>query len=319
MKLNSALPLILLFLCIGNLQAQSSRDHTFSKDSNRLIAAQNYDYVVAYKMVKEEYVDSTVTASIKIETEQFKNAAAEVRRENRAVRAIQAKIKAENNVKVDPFVADLSRLKKNVNEFLLSQSGYDAKKHLLIKSQKISDTYGLGYLLYADNNINSKFKTKFFVLSKNKVALKIHLKKIASKIKAVEAPPAPARKNYDGELNSAKQKLKSAKERLNKTNRYNVIPGKTSVERYAEVKLGDRVFKPENVIVGNFEVLSEYYITRDENSDLRMVSVQDAQRDKLTNQDFVHNSKFIVIKKKFSNETYLVHKKFILEQYAYGK
>ncbi len=51
-----------------------------------------------------------------------------------------------------------------------------------------------------------------------------------------------------------------------------------------------------------------------------MLWTEDAQRDKLlTNQDLVHKNKFISIKKMFSEETYLVHKNFMLEQYAYGK
>lgn len=320
MRLNSALPLLMIFLFISNLQAQSSSDYTFSKDINSLIAKKNYNNVIAYSVISKQYVDSTTTASTKVESEAYKNASAEVRRRNRAVRAVQTKIKEEESKNsVDPFVTDLNKLKSNINSFLTSQSGFESNKQLLIDSQKISDTYGLGYLLYADSNINSKFKTKFFVLSKNKVALKIHLRKVAAKIKAVETPAPPAKKNYDAELNSAKQKLKTAKDRLNNTKRYDIIPGETSVQRYAEVELGDRIFKPENVIIGNFEIISEYYIVRDERANLKMVSAEDAQQDKLINQDFVHESKFIYVKNKFSKETYLVHNGFMLEQYAYTK
>ena len=59
---------------------------------------------------------------------------------------------------------------------------------MLVKAQVISSENNLGYFIYADSEINPKLKSKFFVLSMNKMDLKIHLKTVDPEKAPVDDP-----------------------------------------------------------------------------------------------------------------------------------
>ena len=82
--------------------------------------------------------------------------------------------------------SEVIEIKKLVESFLNSTKPYEIKKSKLIKAQKLALQHNVNELIYADSQINSQFKSKFFVLQLNKVDLKVHLKKISWRLDQME-------------------------------------------------------------------------------------------------------------------------------------
>lgn len=301
-----------LFLCC-NIQAQNSNNYIFEQELNGLIAKTLGRSLTVFEISNKQYVDTiqtTKASSIKKVSDEYKQVSAMVSKAEKEYEDAKAK-----NALINKQNVELNTLLKNVNTFLQSKDVFDSKKQLLIDAQKISDKYKLGHLLYADANINTKYKSKFFVLSRNKLNLKIYLKKLIVKLKASIKPV----KSIDN--SEQERRLKSVKERLKRTKKYYYIKsaGEATVNRYAEMSLGKRVYKPENVIVGRYIGMGEYYLIEGNDTDIDMVSVSDAKMKKIKKEDFIFQKKFTVLKDQYSNKSYLVINDFLSQYSVYSK
>ena len=171
-----------------------------------------------------------------------------------------------------------------------------------------------GLFTYADSEINPKLKSKFFVLSMNKMDLKIHLKKVIWKMDAVK--PEPENSN---ELQN--ENLKVAREKLQSTNKYEVIKNGPSTESYNVLALGTDVVEPEKKVSGYFKVLGEYYVVNSEKEGTNieeLVTVKEAQKKKVKEEDLVFAISVMLIQNIVDKTKYVVSPGFI-DQYALNK
>ena len=249
------IPFFLFLACIS-LQAQNNNtDFIFTKELNSAYRSKAGSKFSVLKVVKTTTIDSTTTPTKKTLSKSYLEALALYRRAKKDSIAFSEANKRKSNNK-----NEIAKVKNNINAFLKSTDDFQAKKHLLIEAQKISNKYGKNYLIYADAEINTANKSKFFVLSKNKLDLKIHLKRLLPKINITST-------NNNDIASSSKEnadvlnRLKLAKNKLRNTEKYTITPGTTTINKSSELKLDTFVFKPEDIIIGNFSNLGKHYIS----------------------------------------------------------
>ena len=112
-------------------------------------------------------------------------------------------------------------------------------------------------------------------------------------------------------------RLRAAKRILKKTKKYEFVPSKTIVQEHENFKMRRSIFKPQNIVVGQFKYIGSYYVTNgaDGYADRDLISVADAEQHKLTTEHFLLDNVFEVIQNVETNTIYMVYPDF-LEKYA---
>lgn len=163
-----------------------------------------------------------------------------------------AAIEKLNLLKIDSiseikFIAEYDRYMEMVKTFNSSDERYNKKKHLLIDAQNFFDENGFSYLVYADDNINSKNKSKFNVWKSNETQFKYKLRNEIGKI-SMHAP----KNKSDNLLKQHKAKLARIKPILSR------IELDTLTSRKAFI-LSDTVGNVAN-LSGRYKQFGKYYI-----------------------------------------------------------
>ncbi len=156
--------------------------------------------------VKKESVSFEKKEKLKRESTQYLNA---IDKLNMLVKD-STSISETHSKKLTKF-NQLNKVKDLINSFLKSVKPYELKKEKLIEAQKIADTYQESLLIYADDKINSKNKSKFFVLQLKSLDLKIHLKKIIWKVDASNKKPENLNNENFKNIEKHRNDLKSIK------------------------------------------------------------------------------------------------------------
>ncbi|WP_029209565.1 hypothetical protein [Aquimarina agarilytica] len=150
---------------------------------------------------------------------------------------------------LDKFT-QLNKVKTLINDFLNSTKPYELKKGKLIEAQKIADTHHKDLLIYADNNINTKNKSNFFVLQLKSLDLKIHLKKVIWKVDASNKKPENSNNEDFKNIEKHRNNLKSIKKF-----EYYYGPSKKSTRN--ALVLNEKIEKL-TTIKGEFKVVNDY-------------------------------------------------------------
>jgi hypothetical protein len=120
------------------------------------------------------------------------------------------------------------------------------------------------------------------------------------------------------ELNAADihNRLRTAERVLKNTKKYEIVPSKIIIQKHEDLKMRRSIFKPQNIVVGKFKYLGEYYVTNsfDGYKERYLISIADAKKNKLTNEHFFLDKVFKVIQNVKTNVIYMVYPDF-LEKY----
>lgn len=125
--------------------------------------------------------------------------------------------------------------------------------------------------------------------------------------------PKVAKKLKIAEVNN---RLKTAKRILENTEKYELVPSEIVLEKREDLKMRRSIFKPQNILNGKFQCLGAYYVTRgfDGYPERTLISVADAQKNKLTKKHFLLDNTFQLIQNVKTNVIYMVYPDF-LEKY----
>ncbi len=112
-------------------------------------------------------------------------------------------------------------------------------------------------------------------------------------------------------------RLRIAKRGLKNTKKYETVPSKVIVKKFDALKIRRTIFKPENVIIGEFKRLGSYYIANGTKGYIRrsLITTADVKKNKLTIDNFLIDSVFEVIQNIETKTIYMVYPDF-LEKYA---
>lgn len=302
-----ALLFIFLTTIVYSIQGQNIT-YEFNASLNKLISKKNNESPIAYH-VKNKKVSKKVQSRQKRESLLYKNTlkALEIAKTDSINNAVKEKEKlARYN--------ELNNIKGIINNFISSPKSYEAKKQKLVKAQKIASKYNLDVLVYADSDINSKNKSKFFMLKLNSLDLKIHLKKVLKKIESQNIKPDFIPFNNSNAIKKAKNQLKNTK-------RYEFINGPLKTKIKNTLVLDNEVENPDLSINGTFEDLGEYYVLQNKiNNQVieELISIKKAKLLNLKKESFVFQVPATLIKKKDNGTTYLVASGF-LNEYSVSK
>ncbi|WP_346881484.1 hypothetical protein [uncultured Algibacter sp.] len=293
------------------LQGQNNSSFVFNSKINEIVYERSNDADYSIFNFNIETFSKSVETNIKVTSPAYRKASALLKK------AVEDSIAANDQKKVIfKQKSETALIEANINKYLTSKDGYESKKQFLKKAQKISDKYGLKHLIYADAQVNSKFKSKFFVLSANALDLKIHLKKELPKIRqsvaSIKAPKVDNTAIYN--------RINSSRAKLVKTKKYITIAGKPKVTSYDILMVKELVKRPHLIFIGNYRNLGKYYIAKLGNAykEGQLVSVLEAQRAKLSEKDFLYKEAFVYLQPIGAKGNYLVEPKF-LEDYAVNK
>jgi len=293
--------------CFNVIVAQQSDVIEFTSTVNTMVNDSNPGLFYAFEVNKMETTETVVeTPAERVANPEYSKLAAKVKQ----LEAEYSKAKSKNDVVVAKN-SEMAELENVVGQYLNSTKPFVEKKVLLKKAQIISDKHKYNYQLYADEKINTKFKTKFFILSKNKIELKIHVKRQYAKIKS-SLKKAPVE-----DISPIKKRLDLMKYELRKTDKYSVAEAQTQTKKSIDYKLGNKLSKPHKIIFGQYKTASEYYLTRASNG-FKMLSVADYNNDKESNK-LASKTKFTLINATKSNKSYLITSDLINEYSGYSK
>lgn len=309
-KIMKTINIIFLVLFVSlKIQSQNYSELIFDEQFNALITERLGYAPTVFEVVNKEYKTTTKTASKKL-SQAYIDAVQEVKNAENDSANVALKIasRLEKSNEID-------RLRNYIDNFLKSNEPYELKKEVLKNAQKISTKYSLGYLIYADSEVNSHFKSKFFDLSMDKLDLKVHLNKIIWDIDT----------NQKSELESfsfeeANSKLTEAREHLAKINRFDITEGVKNVDDYNVLTLGDDVVNPEKEIYGHYETLGEYYVVTGvkEYKPEQLVPAKEIEKKQIQKENLVFEIPIVLIQHSITKSNYLVSPEF-LDQYAINR
>ncbi|WP_282135878.1 hypothetical protein [Seonamhaeicola maritimus] len=115
-------------------------------------------------------------------------------------------------------------------------------------------------------------------------------------------------------------RLRTAERVLKNTKKYEIIPSNIIFQKHEDLKMRRSIFKPQNIVVGKFKYLGEYYVTKDSDGykERNLISVANAQKNRLTNEQFFLQNVFQVIQNVRTNVIYMVYPDF-LQKYPINK
>ncbi len=137
--------------------------------------------------------------------------------------------------------------------------------------------------------------------------------KIAELKKASKYTPEIAKKLNETDVNN---RLSIAKRSLKNAKKYDTVPSTIILEKHDVLKIRRSVFKPQNVIIGDFKRLGAYYVTKniDGYNERSLIPVADAKKRNLTKEHFLFGDKFELIQNIQTEVIYMVYPDF-LEKY----
>lgn len=115
---------------------------------------------------------------------------------------------------------------------------------------------------------------------------------------------------------AVKNRLETAERILQRTKKYEVIPGRVVVEEHEDLIMRRSIFKPQDILIGKFKYLGAYYVTngKDGYTERGLISVAEAKQRALTEEQLFLNNDFHVIQNLETNMIYMVYPDF-LEKY----
>ncbi|TWO33006.1 hypothetical protein E1J38_009100 [Seonamhaeicola sediminis] len=120
------------------------------------------------------------------------------------------------------------------------------------------------------------------------------------------------------ELNAEEinNRLRTASRILKNTKKYELVSSKIVLQKQEDLKMRRSIFKPQNIIIGKFKYLGSYYVAKgfDGYSERSLISVTDAQKNKLTKEHFLLDTVFQLIQNVKTKVLYIVYTDF-LEKY----
>lgn len=289
-----AMPLIaLLFFYSINVKSQNSNGIAVTNQSHRLISVKSNTSPAIFQVNNKKY-KATVNTSRKKMTNEYKYAL------ERFNLALMDSIEASRNGTSSVFKKEaLEEISMYINNFLESKEDYEFKKEALMDAQKISNKYSFGYLLYADDETNTHYEDKFFILSNKKSEMKSYLKRILDRVES-DMDRMSIREN---------NKLEQARKKLNAIKKYEIIEGGANVKNYSMYTLGSALPNPGKVISGNFETLGRYYVLKNGVKGYmpnQLVSAIDVRAKKINKTNFLFKNSSVLVKNRNTNETFLV-------------
>ncbi len=290
--------LITCFFVFYAANAQKKTDYVLTENLNKKYIERVGNQFTAQKVIKNISYDTLIKSGSKTRSKDYNVALLEVE----SAKEVISKIKKENSVLLSRNI-ELKKVKSNIVSFLNSNKDFDSKKQLLVEAQRISDKYNLNHSLYADNEINSKFKAKFFVLSKKSIELKIYLKRILSNIN-------PELKEVKS-LEIAEANLVKAETALKSTKKYIIRPGKKQIKTKMTYQVKSFVFKPELALIGNFSEIGSYYLKPELESENRLISIIEAEKKGFSAKDFQFGKTYVLIENVNDQKLYLVSSDYI--------
>ncbi|NMH88268.1 hypothetical protein [Flavivirga algicola] len=137
--------------------------------------------------------------------------------------------------------------------------------------------------------------------------------KIAKLKKESRYTPEIAKELDETDVND---RLRIARRSLKSVKKYETVPSEIIVKKYDELKIRRSIFKPQNVIVGEFKYLGSYHVTKaiDGYNERSLISVAEAKKNKLTKDHFLFGDVFEVIQNVQTEVIYMVYPDF-LEKY----
>lgn len=208
----------------------------------------------------------------------------------------------------------INLIPEKINEFLTSNKPFAIKKRILKQAQILADKHNVKENIYGDQTTNPSFKSRFLVYSLEKIELKIHLKRIVSRIKSTNIKPDPFDKNIIPELEILREKLKKTKPFI-----YSNGPLKKSFSNV--LSLGNKIEKVDD-LTGDFKILDEFYIIKKDISKKfkkgQLITVVQAKAQNLNYSDIVDTNSIYVIESigQSISKKYTVDKRFF-KNYGY--
>ena len=125
--------------------------------------------------------------------------------------------------------------------------------------------------------------------------------------------PEMANNLNEAEVNN---RLRIARRALKNAEKYEIVPGKVEDETYYKLKIKRNIFKPQHVIIGDFESLGLFYVTKsiEGNNENDLITVVEAKKRKLTSESFLFKNEYAVIQNIKTKVIYMVFPDF-LEKY----
>ncbi len=297
------LAIVFLFICCFKGFCQS-----YSYDFNRklitLISEKNNEIPTVFEVKKKE-LTTKISSKRKVESDIYKQSMLDL---DLAIKDSLSVVK-ENKDRLEQY-NQINEIKILINQFIASKEPYELKKLQLVKAQNIAVKTQSNYLIYADDKINPKHKTKYFVLRKRVLDLKVHLKKIVWKIENTNVKPNLIELEEKEKINQIKTKLKSTKQ-------YEYINGPIKSKKKTLLALGKEITSPNKVIDGQFMGLGEYYVVLRKHAGKayeELVSVEEINPSK-TKEQLVFPISASLIKKRETGSLYLVATGF-LDEYS---
>ena len=261
-----------------------------------------------YAVVEKEYVFNYEPVSEKFHN----NAYAEINKEINYL--VKDSVQKENvfNGELEKFT-EVMKIKTLINEFLGSKEAYEFKKNKLVTAQNIASKYKLNHLIYADDNINTNYKSKFFMLKLNNLDMKVHLKRIVWDLEKINlvSPVKNSSETINGRLKQLRKKKKAI-------GPYNVII--TNKEPKYKTSLTTATKVDVKNFKGKFQHLGVYYTIKNNYKDMfkkgMLVDSKTAKEYNLINKGYTGVAKQMLLET--TNNKKFVSPINFIEQYAFS-
>lgn len=225
-------------------------------------------------------------------------------------------IAAENahQSKIRDF-AEVSKIKTLIEGFLTSGKPYELKKNDLIEAQNLADTHGVKELIYADAQVNSAQKSKFFVLQLNKLDLKVHLRKVTWRLDQMDLVD-PVRKP----TSLLDQRLKDFRKKRSGVKKYNYVTSTPKKVSKNILAVSDNSSRSLGDLSGKYTKKGLYHVVISDYKQLfkkgMLISLDDAKKYKLEESGYVGPIQ-LLIREEASKKDFVTERTF-LNAYAFS-
>ena len=302
--------LILLSIVLSNSIFAQNKDYYDLEPKHTLRISKEYNkFPVIYKVNNKEFVFSTKPKSKKVLNKKYALLSEQIN----DLEAQNAKRTSLYEGKIKKF-KEVSKIKTLINTFLNSKMPYEIKKKNLIEAQTLASNHGVNELIYADSNINSSLKNKFFVLQLNKLDLKVHLKKVTWRLEKMDLV-----KPVESPSNLLEENLKELQLKKSRLRKYDLIASKPKITKKQGLVIGASSV-PLKQVSGQFVKKGVYFIIKNNYKSLfkkgMLVSVSDVRKYNLEQKGYVGSAKELIVD---TNTQHLyISEKTFLNKYAFS-